>query len=88
MNNLYLTQALKNIKNPNILVNMVSQRVRQLGQGHKALVAANSRMSYMDIALKEIADGKLDYEMETPAETEEAERSKKPRKRETVSSKQ
>ena len=63
MNNLYLSQALQIIKNPNILVNMVSQRVKQLGQGHKALVAADSRMSFMDVALKEIAEGKLLYEM-------------------------
>ena len=62
MNNLYLAQALQIIKNPNILVNVVSQRVRQLGQGHKAMVAASSRMSYMDIALKEISEGKLTYE--------------------------
>lgn len=63
MNHLYLAQALRVVKNPNILVNMVSQRVRQLGQGHKALVLAESQMSYMDIALKEIADGKLYYEL-------------------------
>ncbi len=63
MNNQFLAEALKNVKNPNILVNMVSQRVRQLGQGHKALVAADARMSFMDVALKEIAEGKLDYEL-------------------------
>lgn len=66
MNNAYLSQALKNVKNPNILVNMVSQRVRQLGQGHKALIAADPSMSFMDVALKEIADGKLDFEMGAP----------------------
>ncbi len=63
MNNLYLTQALQQIKNPNILVNVVSQRVRQLGQGHKALVETEAHMSYLDIALKEISEGKLSYEM-------------------------
>ncbi|MBI4023610.1 MAG: DNA-directed RNA polymerase subunit omega [Verrucomicrobia bacterium] len=63
MNNLYLAQALKHVKNPNILVNMVSQRVRQLGQGHKPLVAPENGMSFMSIALKEIADGKISYEM-------------------------
>ena len=63
MNSTDLSQALKIVKNPNILVNMVSQRVRQLGQGHKALVASDARMSFMDVALKEIADGKLEFEM-------------------------
>jgi DNA-directed RNA polymerase subunit omega len=64
MNAIYLSQALKNIRNPNVLVNMVSQRVRQLGQGHKAMIDVDSRMSFMDVALKEIADGKLLYECE------------------------
>lgn len=80
MNNLYLSQSLKIIKNPNILVNMVSQRVKQLGQGHKALVAADSRMSFMDVALKEIAEGKLLYEMAgvtPPTEPEPAPKSRK-----------
>ena len=76
MNNLYLAQALQLIKNPNILVNVVSQRVRQLGQGHKALVLTNSRMSYMDIALKEIAEGKLTYEAGAPAVLREAGKSR------------
>lgn len=58
-----ISQALKIVKNPNILVNMVSQRVRQLGQGHKALIAADPRMSYMDVALREIAEGRLEFEM-------------------------
>jgi DNA-directed RNA polymerase subunit omega len=58
-----LSQALKIVGNPNILVNMVSQRVRQLGQGHKALVAADLRMSFMDVAIREIALGKIEYEL-------------------------
>ena len=58
-----LAAALKSVKNPNILVNMVSQRVRQLGQGHRALVQTGVTMSYMDIALKEIAEGKLGFEL-------------------------
>lgn len=63
MNNTYLVAATQIVKNPNILVNMVSQRVRQLGQGHKPLVLADPRMQYMDIALKEIAEGKIQFEM-------------------------
>ncbi len=62
-----LSQALEQVKNPNILVNMVSQRVRQLGQGHKALVPTDVQMSHMEIALKEIAEGKLGYETTAPA---------------------
>jgi len=76
----YLNPALKIVKNPNILVNMVSQRVRQLGQGHKALVAADARMSYMDIALMEIAEGKLSFEMGEPLPWEEVSNVKKKKK--------
>ncbi len=59
-----LSQALARVENPHVLVNMVSQRVRQLGQGHKALVLTEVNMSYMDVALKEIAEGKLGYELQ------------------------
>jgi DNA-directed RNA polymerase subunit omega len=77
MNNLYLIQALQQVKNPNVLVNVVSQRVRQLGQGHRALVATEGHMSYMDIALKEIAEGKLSYEVSEPLPTRAAGPAKK-----------
>lgn len=80
MNNIYLSQALKIVKNPNILVNMVSQRARQLGQGHKAFAAADGRISYMDIALKEIAEGKIGYEMEAPTILSAPERKSKKKK--------
>jgi len=81
MNNLYLSQACKNIKNPNILVNMVSQRVRQLGQGHRAMVETDERMSFMDVALKEIAEGKLDFEIDESILLEEQESSGKKAKK-------
>ena len=81
MNNLYLSKALGKVKNPNILVNMVSQRVRQLGHGHKALVAADINMSYMDVALKEIADGKLEYEMMDPILLAESQKPKPKKKK-------
>jgi DNA-directed RNA polymerase subunit omega len=80
MNNNYLSQALKTVRNPNILVNMISQRVRQLGQGHKALVVADSKMSFMDVALKEIADGKITFEAEDPSVFEPEVKPKKKKK--------
>jgi DNA-directed RNA polymerase subunit omega len=80
MNNLYLSQASRQVKNPNILVNMVSQRVRQLGQGHKAMVAIDEKMSFMDTALKEIAEGKLEFELDESILLEEQE-SKRPSKK-------
>ena len=60
----FLPTALKQIPNPNLLVNVVSRRVRQLGQGHRPLVETELGMTYMDTALKEIALMKLQFEVE------------------------
>lgn len=55
-------QALERVEAPEVLINMVSRRVRQLGQGLRPLVYASPKMSLMDVALTEIAEGKLSYE--------------------------
>jgi DNA-directed RNA polymerase subunit omega len=54
-------EALGKVENPQILINMVSKRVRQLGQGFRPLIPVSPKMTFMDVALKEIADGKLTY---------------------------
>ena len=55
--------ALKVVQSPQVLVNIVSKRVRQLGQGFRPLVAFDPKLTFMDVALKEVAEGKLGYEM-------------------------
>src|SRR6476659_5245754 len=50
------------ITNQQILVNMVSRRVRQLLLGHRPLVVCAPGLGAADIALTEIANGKLTYE--------------------------
>ena len=50
------------ITNPQILVNMVSRRVRQLSLGHRPLVVCAPGLREADIALTEIANGKLTFE--------------------------
>src|ERR1043166_988533 len=60
------------ITNPQILVNMVSRRVRQLTLGHRPLVACAPGLREADIALTEIANGKLTFES-TFGENETAE---------------
>ena len=50
------------ITNPQILVNMVSRRVRQLTLGHRPLVEHAPGLREADIALTEIANGKLTFE--------------------------
>ena len=54
--------ASKVITSPQILVNMVSRRVRQLTLGHRPLVACAPGLREADIALTEIANGKLTFE--------------------------
>ena len=57
-----LQEAAKIIPNQQLLINIVSKRVRQLGLGHRPMVETTPRMSLTDIALKEIIEGKLAYE--------------------------
>ncbi len=58
--------ALEKILNPNVLVNLVSQRVRQLNSGgggrSRPLVADLGNSDAGDIALREIIDGKMGCE--------------------------
>jgi len=60
-------KALEKVGNPNVLVNLVSRRVRQLnglsgGAPARALIAETAGLGAADIALLEIADGKLGWE--------------------------
>ena len=72
-----LTAAFNVVRNPQILVNMVSRRVRQLTLGHRPLVEFAPGLGHADIALTEIANGKLEFEFNsgengnTPAEVVE-----------------
>ena len=65
-----LQEAALVIPNQQLLINVVSRRVRQLGLGHRPLVEATPRSSLTDIALKEIIAGKLTYEL-VPADSTE-----------------
>lgn len=58
-----LDDAFKVIPSQQILVNVVSKRVRQLTAGHRPLVEVGPRMGFSDIALTEIIQGKLTYEL-------------------------
>src|SRR3954470_23407290 len=60
-----LQEAAQVIPSQQLLINVVSKRVRQLGLGHRRMVEATPRMSLTDIALKEIIAGKLSYELLT-----------------------
>ena len=63
MNSNLVKAAAEVIPNPKILVNMVSQRVRQLCIGHRPMVEFVPGLGHADIALSEIAAGKLSFEL-------------------------
>ena len=59
----YIEEAQKIIPDPNILINVISRRVKQLKYGQKPLVESLERLSPEDIALREVIEGKIDYEL-------------------------
>ncbi|MDF3059616.1 MAG: DNA-directed polymerase subunit omega [Rariglobus sp.] len=61
----YLNAARKIIDDPNILINIVSCRVKQLRRGSRALVESLEKLSLEDTALREIAEGKISYQLAT-----------------------
>jgi DNA-directed RNA polymerase subunit omega len=66
--NNYLEPAQQRIPCPELLINVVRRRVRQLVQGHRPLTQIDPRMDFSEIALKEISEGKLTYELADEAE--------------------
>jgi len=68
----YLRQAQKIIPDANILINVVSRRVKQLKYGARPTVESLEKLSLEDIALLEVIKGNLKYELyEPPKEGEE-----------------
>jgi DNA-directed RNA polymerase subunit omega len=59
----YLKQAQAVIPDANILINVVSRRVKQLKFGMKPLVESLEKLEPEDIALREVIEGKIDYEL-------------------------
>ena len=51
------------IPDPKILINVVSRRVRQLCLGYRPMVEFVPGLGHADIALSEIAAGKLTFEL-------------------------
>jgi len=67
-------KAAEKVGNPNILVNLISRRVRQLnsagGAGSRPLVETTPGMGVADIALLELVEDKMSWE-HIPASPEE-----------------
>jgi DNA-directed RNA polymerase subunit omega len=64
INTVLLDKASKVIPNPNILVNLVSKRVKQLRDGSVPLVQSLEKLTLEDTALREIIEGKITYNLD------------------------
>ena len=72
MKSKFFAAAAQQLPSPELLINLVSRRVRQLIQGHRPLTLTDPKMDFADIALKEISEGKLTYELPTAEEIDAA----------------
>jgi DNA-directed RNA polymerase subunit omega len=65
-------KAAEKVGNPNVLVNLISRRVRQLNSGggglSRPLVANATNLGVGDIALREILEDKIGWELPEPVE--------------------
>jgi DNA-directed RNA polymerase subunit omega len=68
LRNDYLAAAQLVIPDPMILINVISRRAKQLKSGYKPLVESLERLSAEDLALREVMEGKITYQL---AESEE-----------------
>lgn len=59
----YIRDAQKVIQDPNVLINVVSRRVKQLKRGNRPLVESLEKLSPEDVALREIIEGKISHEL-------------------------
>ncbi len=59
----YIEQALKVVPDANILINVVSRRVKQLRYNGRPLVESLERLDPEDIALRELIEGKISFEL-------------------------
>jgi DNA-directed RNA polymerase subunit omega len=72
-----MKQALAKVHNPNVLVNLVSRRVRQLtsnGGGARPLIGDTQGMGAADIALTEIVEDKMGWAASDVVEVDPAEK--------------
>ena len=65
-------KAAEKVGNPNVLVNLVSRRVRQLNSGGgglaRPLISDPGNLGAADIALREMLEEKIGWEMPEPVE--------------------
>ncbi|TAG29053.1 MAG: DNA-directed RNA polymerase subunit omega [Verrucomicrobia bacterium] len=67
----YLQAARKVIADPNILINVISTRVKQLKRGSRPLIESLEKLAPEDVALREVVEGKITFRMPTADELAE-----------------
>ncbi len=65
MRDKYIKEAQEVVADANVLINEVSRRVKQLRRGSRPLVESLEKLSPEDIALREIIERKVRYELPT-----------------------
>ncbi len=68
MRDYYLQAAQLVIPDPMILINVISKRAKQLKSGYKPLIESLERLSAEDLALREVMEGKITYQLDEEAE--------------------
>jgi len=63
MNADLIKQASQIVENPHVLINLVSRRVRQLSAGARPFFSNTGNLGMADIALTEIIEEKIGFEM-------------------------
>jgi len=63
MNADLIKQASQIVENPHVLINLVSRRVRQLSAGARPFLSDIGNLGMADIALTEIIEEKIGFEM-------------------------
>lgn len=78
-------RAMEKVGNAHVLVNVISRRVRQLNSGNggssRPLVEVAPEMGVADIALLELLEEKIGFELETDAQAANPEAPKRRRTR-------
>jgi DNA-directed RNA polymerase omega subunit len=57
--NAWLSMALAKVQNRFLLVNLLTKRIRQLKDGAPSLIQGGNNLAVEEIALQEIAEGKI-----------------------------
>ncbi len=64
MDDKYVKLATEKIANRNILINLAAKRAKELARGAHPMVPVDrlQAVNYLDVALREIAEGKIEYD--------------------------